>query len=85
MTAHMKNLQGIYVDVCVWLQLRECVYCLAIYGCQKLIYNQCLLIRTFLTHLSICHLIRQLIKTDQWIRGSNLTATKQMHIKDCLN
>lgn len=65
MAAHMKNLQGIYVDVSVWLQLRECVYRQAIYGCQKLIYNQCLLIRTFLTHLSICHLIRQLIKTDQ--------------------
>lgn len=69
----------------LWLQLRNCIYHLAIYGCQKLIYNQCLLIRTFLSRLSICHLIRQLIKTDQWIRGSNLTATKQMHIKDGLN
>lgn len=38
-----------------------------------------------LPHLSICHLFGQLIKADQEIRGFNLTATKQMHIKDGLN
>lgn len=36
MVAHKKYLQGIYLYVCVWLQLRKCIYHLAIYGCQKL-------------------------------------------------